>query len=284
MRKTDRFLTRKGSVVEYSIAGQGEPILIMHGGHSNCKEEFGYRELAGQGYCIITPSRPGYGSTSKELGENALTACEAYLELLDFLKVPRVHVIAISAGGPSGIHFASRYPKRVRSLTLQSAVTHRWLTVDDTFYKSAQVMFRPSIEKGVWLLIRSMNKIFSDVLFKSMIPAFSNLGKDELLLQFNDDDKRQFGNMLNRQRSGHGFMIDLVQTSQNLESELSLIQCPALIMHSKNDGLVAVKHAYYAQQYIPNSELIILDTWGHLIWMGKDAADMHAKLFEFLKG
>ncbi len=44
----------------------------------------------------------------------------AYLSLLNQLKIERVHVIAISSGGPSGIIFASQYPERVRSLNLQS--------------------------------------------------------------------------------------------------------------------------------------------------------------------
>lgn len=33
-----------GLTIEYSRVGEGRPILVMHGGHSNCREEFGYRE------------------------------------------------------------------------------------------------------------------------------------------------------------------------------------------------------------------------------------------------
>ncbi|MBT2713956.1 hypothetical protein J7E23_13995 [Pseudomonas sp. ISL-88] len=47
---------------------QGRPYLVMHGGHSNCYEEFGYKARIEQGYSIITPSMSGYGQTSKEIG------------------------------------------------------------------------------------------------------------------------------------------------------------------------------------------------------------------------
>lgn len=282
MQTVSHYTTKEGYSMEYSVVGQGEPILIMHGGHSNCKEELGYSELTGNGYSVITPSRPGYGKTSKELGENIHIACEAYLDLLDELGVSQVHLIAISAGGPSGIHFASRYPERVRSLSLQSAVAQRLLTPADKLYKSAQIMFRPSIEKYLWAMMRFINKWFPSLLFKSMIASFSMLPSSEVSRQISEKDRDQFKKMLNRQQSGHGFLVDLEQTGHDLTSVLVTIQCPTLIMHSIHDASVSVAHARHAHQHIPNSLLCELDSWGHLIWLGEGATEMFHKLFAFL--
>ncbi|TWL43763.1 hypothetical protein CHCC15543_1441 [Bacillus licheniformis] len=58
-----------GLTIEYSRVGEGKPILVMHGGHSNCREEFESR------FSIITPSRAGYGRTSKEIGDSLELAC-----------------------------------------------------------------------------------------------------------------------------------------------------------------------------------------------------------------
>ena len=77
-RKIQVFLPTEGIIIEYSIIGKGEPILVMHGGHSNCNEEFGYDYLIENGFSVITPSRPGYGKTSKEVGESLTMACEYY--------------------------------------------------------------------------------------------------------------------------------------------------------------------------------------------------------------
>ncbi len=118
-----------GYTIEYSITEkEGTPILVMHGGHSNCYEEFGYKPLVKNGFMLITPSRAGYGKTSKEIGENLSKASDYYVKLLDYLNMEKVHLLAISAGGPSALYFASRYPGRVKTLTLQSAVTKEWLT------------------------------------------------------------------------------------------------------------------------------------------------------------
>src|SRR5699024_2952036 len=113
-----------GHTIEYSITGkEGEPVLVMHGGHSNCFEEFGYNSLIKKGFMIITPSRAGYGNTSKEIGGSLPSACDYYVRLLNHLGIEKVHVLSISAGGPSGLYLTSYYPERVKTLTLQSAIT-----------------------------------------------------------------------------------------------------------------------------------------------------------------
>lgn len=278
-----QYTTREQFNLEYSIVGNGEPVLVMHGGHSSCHEELGYSELTAHNYSVITPSRPGYGKTSAELGETLISACEAYIELLDDLHIPKVHVIAISAGGPSGIQLASRYPHRVKSLVLQSAVAQRWLTPDDKLYKSSQIMFRPPAEKYLWAMTRLVNTIFPAFLFNRMIASFSTQSKERVLQQISEDDRGHFKRMMNRQRSGHGFMIDLDQAGDDRIAVLSEVRCPALIMHSIHDATVSLEHAHHAYRHIPNAQLCELDSWGHLIWLGSGARDMHHRLFAFLE-
>ncbi|WP_442602154.1 alpha/beta fold hydrolase [Paenibacillus sp. KN14-4R] len=275
--------TKDGFILEYSIVGQGEPVLVLHGGHSSCYGELGSNELAARHFSVITPSRPGYGRTSKELGESLIVACDSYIELLDELQIPQVNVIAMSAGGPSGIHLAYRFPHRVRSLVLQSAVTQCWLSPDDKLYKFAQFLFRPPLEKYVWAMIRLLNKLFPSFLFRNMIPSFSKLPKEKVLPQINDADRRKFKSIIAQQRSGHGFLIDLVHTGKDATSALAAIKCPTLIMHSIHDASVSVDHARHAGRLIPNSRLCELDLWGHLIWLGTGADEMNRQLFSFLE-
>lgn len=252
-----------GQTIEYSITGkEGTPILVMHGGHSNCYEEFGYKPLVKSGFMLITPSRAGYGMTSKEIGENLSKASDYYVKLLDYLKIDKVHLLAISAGGPSGLYFATRYPERVKTLTLQSAVTKEWLTPEDKIYKAAQILFRPAMEKVTWKLVSNMSNIFPEFMFKQMIPTFSNLSYKEIKNSVLDKDIDEIQRMSKRQRSGYGFLIDLSQTKEITSKNLQAISCPTLIMHSEYDSSVPLEHAYYADQQIRDSELCILDTWG----------------------
>lgn len=281
-RRVDVF-TVNGRQIEYSIVGNGDPVLILHGGHSNCYEEFGYSAIVQQGFSVITPSRPGYGGTCKEVGTSLETACEHYAALLEHLSLRKVHVIAMSAGGPSGIYLASAYPDLVESLILQSAVTTEWLTPSKKEYKAARILFRPGLENYIWKMISTMNNLVPKFIFKQMFSSFSTLTYKEAQERIAEEDLEEFRKMNNRQRSGEGFFIDIKQVNElNLES-LQRVPCPTLIMHSKYDSSVPLQHAYYAHENIDRSQLCLLESWGHLIWLGKSARETDQKVIRFLE-
>lgn len=283
MERIIRKYSTGGVTIEYSIIGKGEPIFVFHGGHSICHEEFGYKPLVENGYSIITPSRAGYGRTSKEIGESLTKACEYYLELLEHLQIEQVHVIAISAGGPTGLRFAALFPEMVKSLTLESAVSKEWLTNKDLEYKAAHIIFRPSIEGVTWRMLSFFSHLFPKAIFKMMAPQFSSLAKKDLKLKFEDSDVVEFKKMNSRQRSGHGFLIDIKQSKDITEQDLKSIISPTLVLHSKNDGFISLDHPYNAVEKITHAELFLLDSWGHLIWIGQSSEKNDEKLISFLK-
>ncbi|MYL46383.1 alpha/beta fold hydrolase [Virgibacillus halodenitrificans] len=275
--------TLDGQTIEYSITGkEGVPVLFMHGGHSNCYEEFGYASLVENGFRIITPSRAGYGKTSMEIGESLSKACYYYEALLNHLNINKIHLVAVSAGGPSGLYFASHHPERVKTLTLQSAVTKEWHRPTDKLYKIARVLFCPSMEKMTWKLTSSMTNRFPEFMFNQMTSSFSELSHNKVKDRIKVNDIDEIRRMNNRQRSGYGFLIDLSQTKDITIKDLMAVTCPTLIQHSKHDGAVPLEHAYYAHQQISNSTLCLLDAWGHLIWLGEGSEKTSKEILEFL--
>ncbi|WP_258171312.1 squalene/phytoene synthase family protein [Paenibacillus sp. R14(2021)] len=145
-------------------------------------------------------------------GENKLNRAavmEIIKQLAGNIKIP------ISAGGPSGIYFSSHYPERVRSLTLQAAVSKEWFTSKDKAYKVAQILFSPSLEQYSWKLIGLMSNLFPKFIFKQMASSFSKLTYSEVLTYIKDDDINKFRKMNNRQRSGYGFIIDSTFAAAN---------------------------------------------------------------------
>jgi len=269
--------------IEYSITGEkGEPILVMHGGHSNCYESFGYDALVESGFMVITPSRAGYGQTSKKMGDHLSRACDYYMKLLNYLEIESVHVLAMSAGGPSGLYLAAHYPDRVKTLTLQSAVTKEWHTPKDKIYKLAQILFHPYMEKMTWKLTANMSKFFPEFMFKQMVSSFSTLPYQQVKGKIMAEDIEAFRKMTCRQRSGYGFLIDLLQTKEITPTDLHAISPQTLIMHSQHDSAVSLEHAHYAHQHIPNANLCMLTSWGHLIWLGEGSEETEANLIDFL--
>jgi len=268
-----------GYVIEYSRIGTGTPVLIMHGGHSNCYEEFGYASLLKYGFELITPSRAGYGLTTPAPLEEAISR---YAELLEHLGIDEVHVIGISAGGPSAITFARLFPEKVRTLTLQSAVTSKWLTKEHTEYKAAQVMFRPILERATWKILSTAGTMLPNLAFRPMFFSLSTLSYAEgkhLVLKEDIDEVRK---MNCRQRSGAGFLLDLKSPALLRETDLARIECPVLIQASHHDRSVSTAHAYFAKAHMPSATLNFYNTWGHLIWLGRGSERVKEDVAAFL--
>src|SRR5690606_36543444 len=98
-------VTRKGSVTHTDI-GSGRAMLALHGGMGGFDQSWllGQALLGdAQGYRVIGVSRPGYPGTDLALGASPEEQADLYADLLDTLGIGRVHVAAVSAGGPSAL-------------------------------------------------------------------------------------------------------------------------------------------------------------------------------------
>ncbi|MBM7839322.1 pimeloyl-ACP methyl ester carboxylesterase [Alkalihalobacillus xiaoxiensis] len=270
------------NTLEYSITGEGDPILYLHGGHSSCLEQLGLEELVDQGYSVIVPSRAGYGHTSKKIGRTLEKACSFYIELLNELQIDQVHLIAASTGGPSGIYLASHYPERIKTFTLQGAVTKPWKENRLRDAVLSRCLFHPYVEKFIWKGVSSFTRFSPDLAFKTIAPAYSKLPYEEIKQRTLARDWYLFDRMTEFQRSRHGFLIDLQQMKHSLEHELDSISVPTLIVHSINDAIVPLDHAEYAKGHIQSAKLLCLDTWGHLLCLGKGSEQHADELIGFL--
>ncbi len=272
--------TLKGQI-EYVVKGEGRTCLLLHGGHSNCFESFGTEEILAAGMSALVPSRPGYGRTPASVGASASEAAEALVALLDERSLDKVSVVAISAGGPTGLYLAANYPERVDKLVLESSVTTQWLKPNDALYKTARRMFHPRVQNVTWGTLRTFVQLTPRLIYKQMIPSFTKLATKDVSSSLTDKDKAAFKTMLMHLSSGQGFMLDI---DQNVPTEvLEKITVPTLIVHSRNDNSVSFEHPLHAQKYIEDSELFEAQTWGHLIWLGEGSAAVKEKVANFLR-
>lgn len=264
--------------VEYSIVGTGLPVLILHGGHSNCKETLCHKGFDINKYQLITPSRPGYGNTPLDDIYTPKKTADLIISLLDYLKIDKVVLYAISAGGLTSIELAARYPERVEKLILASAVSQKWLDKNGQVYKIAKKLFNPKTEGIVWGLIRFFSGIFPKIIANNFYPQFSTNKTHKL----EKSDIKELLSTFKYFNSKTGFMIDI---EHDIEKEIiSEIQCPTLIIHSINDNSVSYEHAVHANRMIKNSKLVGLDNeWGHLFWIGNDSNVSIRKTIEFIE-
>jgi len=270
----------KKAKMEYTLQGEGPVILNLHGGHSNCRENFGIQPLLDAGYSILTPSRPGYGRTDVEVGKTAAETAASLVELLDNLEIEKVYLIGVSAGGPAAIYLAANYPTRVKKLVLESAASKAWLSKSDIDYKIGKIIFNPKLQKITWFMLRGIANNFPKFFAKLFLPQFSMLSKSEVMASMDSIDISKLVKMVNRYGSDNGFVYDLEHQTER--EVLQKIKAPTLIIHSRYDKSVSFEHAEYAAENIKNSEIYSDDFWGHLIWLGKGSEKRDNKILDFL--
>lgn len=275
-----RIIELPSGKLEYSDEGQGTVLLFLHGGHSNAKDQLWHKGFDPSNYRLITPSRPGYGHTPLSVNTTAAEAARLIAEMLDALKISTVVAIGISAGGYTALELAARRPRRVEKLLLISALTTDWLRPADPKYGKARRMFRPGVEKLTWAALRGALNVAPRAVAERMFGEFSTVTPSEI----EPSEVLELREMLLRQSSGSGFLNDLSQQPPEPHC-LARIDCPVLIQHSLNDAVVPLEHAEYALAQIPQAILKHYDNlWGHLLWLGAEAAAPIADARAFIAG
>ena len=108
--------TRHG-VMEYAVAGEGPPVLMIHGTGGGFDQGLLFaRRLVAAGYRVIAPSRFGYLRSALPADPSSEDQADAFVDLLDALGIDRVPVVGGSAGALSAIAFALRHPDRCTAL------------------------------------------------------------------------------------------------------------------------------------------------------------------------
>lgn len=278
IRMNCSILNTKLGAIEFSSTGKGEPILFVHGGHSNCHETLCHRGINSEEHTLIIPSRPGYGETPLDTKKTPKQTADLFIELLNQLNIEKTVVYGVSAGGLTAIELASHYPDRVNKLILASAVTKKWMNTKSPTYRIAKLIFHPKIESITWASVRLFSSLAPRLLAKSFHSQFSS----KSLNRISKSEINRLMEILEKYRSKEGFLNDL---DQNIETKnLTRVSCPTLIVHSQYDNSVPYEHAQHAHKYISNSKLIELQNdWGHLLWVGEDSHKAINKIVGFLE-
>ena len=116
----------QGRPAAYSMAGEGLPVVLLHGW---ALAQHTYRrvieEIADQGCMVIAPSMPGFGGSGALEGEAfSLSGYAKWVaDLLDMLEIDEPAVlVGHSFGGGVAIKLAHDMPSRVRSLVLVNSI------------------------------------------------------------------------------------------------------------------------------------------------------------------
>lgn len=279
IRKEIDIIETNHGKIEYSRKGNGSPILYLHGSLSNCNDDFGHEPLIKAGFSIISPSRPGYGHTPLSSGQTAEQAADLLQDLLDYLNIKVIDVIAVSGGGLTGLYFCSKYQNSVRKIILESAVS-KPLNLEKERYKSAK-LFYGNRHRFIWWTLNVMGTFSKRSLVKKTYELFSTCNVKTIMKEITDPEIDAVVKFYKKDPENIGALNDLDHFIT--DDVICNILAPTLIVHSRQDRAVPFEHAENANKLICNSELFIADTWGHFIWIGNGSEQVSQKVISFLK-
>jgi 3-oxoadipate enol-lactonase len=111
-------------MIDYKLSGDHNPetLFFVHGLGANLSQFADQHSFFSNEYRVISVNLRGHGGTGPEHPENAAEYTPAMMagdisQLLDFLKISRVHFIGNSLGGNLGYELLKSEPGRLKTLT-----------------------------------------------------------------------------------------------------------------------------------------------------------------------
>jgi pimeloyl-ACP methyl ester carboxylesterase len=280
--------------VEYAFAGDPRDpvVLLSHGTPGGSDQGFLFADLVQRGFCVLTPSRPGYLRTPLELGRTPGEQADMFAALLDTLNIADVAVLGMSGGGPAALQFALRHGERVWALVLESAVTQDYRPSEAVLDRALGRLFlgRAGLDGVLWLssMVAHRWPRLALETYLGIESTYDRAGivrcADEVLRR--PKQVQLFTHLVDtvvpydvRQQ---GRDNDLAQFACMLPYSLDQIAAPTLIMHSPYDGDVPFSQAEHAAMMIPGAELCAVPAAGHFLWLTDDADRVASKRAAFL--
>ncbi|MFO7543974.1 MAG: alpha/beta hydrolase [Trueperaceae bacterium] len=115
-------MTVAGHALAYRRAGNGPPLLLLHGALSDGREWSRQLDTFADAYEVVAWDAPGCGGSFDPVAPFPLGAyADALAGLVKELELGPAHVVGLSFGSGLALSFFERYPEMVRSLVLVSA-------------------------------------------------------------------------------------------------------------------------------------------------------------------
>lgn len=237
--KDPQFVDVNGSRTRYYAAGDGEPVVLVHGGHygqrSSAEDwELNFDRLAEE-HRVIAYDKLGMGLTDnpEDSDDYTIESHATHLAgLLDALDLERAHLVGHSRGGYAATRVAIDYPDRVHTLTVvsSSSVTKPFNPIYATWRQKAATM---NERDGVRYLIEANS--FSDAhITDTLVDAGVEIGRL---------DKTATAARIMAEGQYDRFKVDLLSRVDAIKKDIVAghLAVPTLIMWGFNDPSATVE-------------------------------------------
>ncbi len=250
---TSRFVQAGAVRVHYNEAGEGMPVIFIHGGGpgaSGWNNWFPNIGPVSKHFRTILIDKPGWGQSDPVVIEEPRFQYNARVlrDMMDELGIEKAHLVGNSMGGGSAAKFAIDYPDRIGKLVLMGTAG------------GGHSLFFPGPPEG----IRAIWAVWGNPTvenFKKMVDVFcydSSFATPELLQRRVDGILSKPEHLEARKKTNPLFL-----RPNDLSPELHKIAAETLVIWGRDDRFEALDTALKFIKYIPTADLIVYTKCGH---------------------
>ena len=234
-----------GANLYYETAGQGEPLVFIHGLGSSTRDwEYQVAAFASD-YRVIAVDLRGHGQSDKPEGPYSIHLFVSDLVgMLGELGVTAAHLVGISLGGAVAFQLAIDRPAMVRTLTVVNGSPHLPATLEEA---------KQGVDRRVRLVRQYGMRALGQALVSNLLPAPEHaIRREEFVDRWAENDPDAF--------------IEATRSTLfwDVTDQLGSIQCPVLIIAAEQDYTpVSFKESYLG--LLPHAELAVIAGAHHAV-------------------
>lgn len=255
MEPTHHDAMLRGMKVHYAEAGDGPPLLLIHGFLVSHKEWLPILPSLAASHRCIAVDLPGFGASDKRPPGQYPYTREAYAatlaELLSSLGIDRAHVCGHSMGGGIAMTLAADHPSLVERLVLIDPASHPFPMP----FKGRLPMlpvFGPILFKRLYGRSLFRDYFRNDVF--SGHPGLDLARVDEYFEDFRGKESRE---------AAYECLQRAVAPLETLVERIPRVTAPTLLLWGEEDRIFPVSLAHRLVRELPSCQLVILEGCGH---------------------
>ena len=257
----ERFLDARGCRLRYLVAGEGDPLVLVHGLGGAAANWLALAPLLLPGRRLIVPELPGHGGSSPLPAAPSLSPYADRLGLLlDHEGAAPAAVVGHSLGGAVALRLALRRPEAVSALVLAAAAGISSATRSARYALTITGILKPGRK-----IAPHRGRVARSALLKRVV--FGRWGAS--------DPAALPPELVEALLAGPARHTDTVSAAKalvrdDLRPELEHVRCPVLVLWGARDNQLPVDDAFdYARRL--RAPLRVIADCGHLLIVERPA-------------
>jgi pimeloyl-ACP methyl ester carboxylesterase len=255
-------------------------VLVVHGAGGGFDQGLELGEgLARAGFRVIAPSRFGYLRTPLPTDASAEAQAAAHACLLDALNVRRAAIMGVSAGGPSAVQFALRFPERTAALVLLVPAVYAPRPNHAAARASRATMFLFDTALRSDFLFWAGSQVSHRLFIRAILGT-----PPDVVAEASPEEQARVQMVLDHilpvSQRRVGLLNDARVVSSLARYDVEKIGAPTLAISAADDLYGTFAGARYTAEHVPNARFIGYPSGGHML-VGRNGT-VAAEIVSFL--